>query len=145
MVILLLKQCMNKENNYLYEAEQIGNYLLGISILDAEKNTYQRAMLMLNISFSPYEQALWNSMLISKWRMGCIDAALALKDPNNSTRRKLFTMLAILEASPTYTAYFFSRKFSIFYLFKIGLVGIRAVLRAMIGIFIIRNIKRSCN
>jgi hypothetical protein len=145
MVILLLKKCMNKENNDLYEAEQIGNYLLGICILDTEKKTYQRAMQTVAISFSKYEQALWNAMLKSKWRMGCIDAALALKDPNNATRRKLFTMLSILEASPNYTNYFFSRKFSIFYLFKIGLVGIRAVLRAMVGIFIINNIKRSCN
>ena len=84
-------------------------------------------------------------MLNSKWKMACIDAGLAFKDPNNNVRRKLFTMLAILEASPNYTKYFLSRSFSFFYLVKVGLVGTRAVVRAMIGILIVNSIKRKCN
>ncbi|CAN5529501.1 hypothetical protein BH10BAC1_BH10BAC1_02680 [soil metagenome] len=127
------------------EAERISNYLLAIPIQDSEKNTYADAMQKLNIQFSVYEQALWNSMLKSKWKMACIDAGLAFKEPNNNARRKLFTMLAVLEASPNYTKYFLSRNFSFFYLFKVGLVGIRAVVRASIGIIIVNNIKRRCS
>lgn len=127
------------------EAEQISNYLLGTPIQDSEKNTYADAMQKLNIQFSVYEQALWSSMLKSKWKMACIDAGLALKEPNNNARKKLFTMLAILEASPNYTKHFLSRKFSFFYLFKVGLAGIRAVVRASIGIIIVNNIKRKCS
>lgn len=136
---------MENKSVHIYEAERIGNYLLGIAVSDSEKNTYVDAMKKLNIQFSKYEQALWEKMLKSKSNMACIDAALALKEPNNNTRRKLFTMLAILEASPTYTSYFLSRNFSVFYIFKIGLVGIRAVWRAIIGIIIINTIKRKCS
>ena len=86
---------MESKSRSIYEAEQIGHYLLCISIQDSEKNTYADAMEKLNIQLSNYEQALWNNMLKSKWRMACIDAGLALKEPNNNARRKLFTMLAI--------------------------------------------------
>lgn len=136
---------MESKSTAIYEAEQIGNYLLCIPIQDSEKNTYADAMQKLNISFSKYEQALWDSMLKSKFKMACIDAGLAFKDPNNNVRRKLFTMLAILEASPNYTKYFLSRNFSFFYLFKIGVVGTRSIVRAMIGIVIVNSIKRKCN
>lgn len=136
---------MESKSTSIYEAEQIGNYLLCISIKDPEKNTYAEAMQKLNIQFSKYEQALWNNMLKSKWKMACIDAGLALKEPNNNVRRKLFTMLAILEASPNYTDYFLSRNFSFLYLFKIMGIGIRAVVRAMIGVLIVNSIKRKCN
>lgn len=136
---------MESKSTAIYEAEQIGNYLLCIPIQDSEKNTYADAMQKLNIPFSNYEEALWSSMLKSKFNMACIDAGLAFKDPNNNARRKLFTMLAILEASPNYTKYFLSRNFSFFYLFKIGAVGTRAILRAMIGIVIVNSIKRKCS
>ena len=136
---------MESKSTSIYEAEQIGHYLLSIPIQDSEKNTYADAMQKLNISFSNYEQALWNSMLKSKWKMACIDAGLAFIDPNNNARRKLFTMLAILEASPNYTKYFLSRNFSFFYIFKVGLVGMRAVCRSMIGVLIVNSIKRKCN
>ena len=136
---------MESKSDHIFEAERIGNYLLSIPIEDSEKITYAAAMQKLNIQFSNYEQALWNSMLKSKNQMAYIDAALALKEPDNNARRKLFTMLAILEASPNYTSYFLSRSFSIFYLFKIGAVGVRAIFRAIIGMFIINSIKRKCN
>jgi hypothetical protein len=136
---------METNSNHIFEAEQIGLYLLNSSIQETEKKKYADAMLKLNISFSEYEQLLWNKMLKNKWHMACIDAALAVQEPTSAVRRKLFTMLAILEASPNYTSYFLSRKYSIFYLFKIGLVGVRAIMRALVGIFIVNTIKRTCN
>ena len=136
---------MENNSNYFFEAEQISNYLLSVSIRESEKNKYADAMQKLNIQFSEYEQILWTSMLKSKWRMACIDSGLALKDPNNLVRRKVFTMLAILEASPHYTSYFLSRNFSIFYIFKLGLVGVRAVSRAIVGIFMVKKIKQQCS
>lgn len=136
---------MESREIYKLEATQIGNYLLGISVGETEKDTYADAMQKLNITFSDYEGVLWKSMMKSKGRMACIDAGLAFKEPNNNARRKLFTMLAILEASPDYTSYFLSRNFSGFYFFKVGLVGTRALLRTMIGTIIINTIKSKCN
>lgn len=134
-----------KNNNYSVEAEKIGNYLLPIPIQDSEKKTYVEAMLQHNIQFSEYEQKLWKTMLRGEWVMACIDAGLALKEPANKVRRKIFTMLAILEASPNYTTYFFSRNFSSFYLLKIGFVCIRSVLRAVVGLIFIKIIKNKCS
>lgn len=128
-----------------FEAERITNYLLNTTLQDPEKRTYSEAIQKLNIPFSKYEQALWSAMLKSKWRMGCIDAGLALKDPNNNTRRKLFTMLAILEASPNYTNYFLPKKFSFLYIFKLTVVGTRAVIRAFLGLIMVSNIQRKCS
>ncbi len=136
---------MENKSTAIYEAGRIGDYLLSIPIEDSEMDTYADAMQKLNIQFSKYEQTLWSCMLKSKWKMTCIDAGLALKEPNNNVRRKLYTMLAILEASPNYTRYFLSRNFSFFYLFKVAAVGMRAVFRAALGIIIINNIKRKCS
>jgi hypothetical protein len=136
---------MESRERHKLEAAHIGDYLLGIPVGDAEKNTYSDAMEKLNIPFSEYEQHLWKSMMKSKMKMAFIDAGLAFKHPNNNARRKIFTMLAILEASPDYTSYFLSRNFSGIYFFKVGLVGIRAAFRAVIGVVIINNIKRKCS
>lgn len=136
---------MENKSDHLFDAERIGNYLLSIAVHESEKKTYADAMLKLNISLSDYEQMVWKSMLKNKFNMACIDAGLALKEPNNNVRRKLFTMLAILEASPNYTSYFLSRNYSVFYLFKIAAVGTRAVFRAMIGILMVNRIKSKCS
>jgi hypothetical protein len=136
---------MENKSNFIFEAKQISNYLLPVPVRDSEKETYADAMQKLDIKFSKYEQALWKNMLKSKWRMACIDAGLALKQPNNNVRRKLFTMLAILEASPNYTSYFLSQNFSFFYVFKLFFVGVRAVLRAIIGLIIVNSIQRKCS
>jgi hypothetical protein len=136
---------MKNNSDHIFEAEQITNYLLSVPVHEHEKNTYADAMQKLNIQFSDYENALWKSMVKSKWRMASIDAGLALKEPNNNVRRKLFTMLAILEASPNYTSYFLSKNYSFLYIFKLAAVGIRAVWRSFIGILIVKNIKRKCN
>ena len=63
---------MEKNNNHIFEAEQIGLYLLNCSIQETEKKKYADAMQKLNISFSVYEQLLWNKMLKNKWNMACI-------------------------------------------------------------------------
>ena len=136
---------MESKMDYIIEAEQITDYLLSIPVMENEKNNYVDAMMQLNIQFTKYENALWKFMLKSKWRMASVDAALALKEPNNNVRRKLFTMLAILEASPNYTSYFLSKNYSRFYLFKLIGVGIRSIWRAMVGVIIVKNIKRKCS
>lgn len=136
---------MDDVKRYFFEAERIGSYLLGVSIEKSEKYTYAIAMLKLNIEFSKYEQFLWKEMFKSKWKMSCIDAGLSFSEPTNNVRRKLFTMLAILEASPNYTSFFLSRNFSPFYFFKICLIGARSIVRLFFGIIIINIIKRQCN
>ncbi|WP_299314533.1 hypothetical protein [uncultured Aquimarina sp.] len=132
-------------NNYILEANRITNYLISVPLEEQERNRYVQAMDHFDIQLKDYEIRLLSTMLKSKWRMSCIDAGLAIKDPNNAVRRKIFTMLAILEASPTYTKYFLSKHFSFLYFIKIGWIGLRSVVRAIIGIILIKNIQSKCN
>ena len=136
---------MMQSTDYNLEAELITSYLLSSNVGEREKLIYAEAMRKLNIELSPYEQMLWSRMMQGKVRMAFIDAGLALKDPNNNVRRKLFTMLAILEASPNYTEYFLPKNYSFFYFFKLSFVAMRAVYRALVGVLMIKNIQRKCN
>ncbi len=135
---------MKDPRNYKIEANRISAYLVSEPLLDKEYDLYCQAMEYFDLELSNYEQMLLSSMLTSTWKMACIDAGLALKDPGNVIRRKIFTMLSILEASPNYTSYFLSRKFHFLYFVKIAFVGCRSVGRALIGILIIKNIKSKC-
>jgi len=134
----------SREQLYL-EAEKIAQYLLRVSPAEDEKQAYADAVQKLNIQLDGCDALLWEEMLRSRSRMGYIDAGLALRDPQNLSRRKLFTMLAILEASPHHTAYFLSRDFSFWYFFKVGLVGMRAIFRGMIGVITVNNIRMKCS
>jgi len=129
---------------YSKEARLITKYLLSTQVKKEEEALYANAMHVLDLKFSNYENALAHQMFQSSFKMSCIDAGLALKDPTNPVRRKIFTMLAILEASPRYTNYFLSKNFSFFYYFILFLVGVRAVFRALLGMLMIKNIQRRC-
>ncbi|OED46654.1 hypothetical protein AB832_00835 [Flavobacteriaceae bacterium (ex Bugula neritina AB1)] len=131
--------------NYTLEAKKIASYLISVPIEKQEQNRYVAAMSQLDLKLTVYESKLMNNMLKSKWKMACIDGGLAIKDPNNVVRRKIFTMLAILEASPNYTEYFLSNRFSFLYFVKIAFVGVRSIVRAIIGIIIIKYIRSKCN
>lgn len=134
----------NTSNKYFYEAEQICNYLLSHPIKESEKTTYAEAMKILDIQLSPSEEKIWNIMLKSKQNMACIDAAFAIQDSNNNVRRKLYTMLAILETSPHYTAYFLPLKFNgLGYIKIIGIV-IRSVFRLIVGMCMLKIVSLKC-
>lgn len=135
---------MEHTNSYSREAVLITEYLLAVKVGDREKEIYSQAMETLKIPFSKYEEALWEEMLLAKFKMASIDAALALTEPSNNVRRKLYTMLAILEASPDYTSFFLSKNYSKLYIFRLVAVGVRAVFRALIGLIIIYSIKIKC-
>jgi len=132
-------------NPFYQEASMITSYLLSVNVQRKEQELYASAMEKLAIQFSTYELKLWESMQSSTFKMACIDAGLALTEPNNNVRRKLFTMLAILEASPNYTDYFLSKNYSKLFPLKLIAVGIRSVCRAIVGLIIIKIIKFKCS
>jgi hypothetical protein len=71
---------------------------------------------------------------------GLIDAGLCLSRPNSEVRRRLYTTLALLEASPEYTDAFLPKKRSVWYLAYLCWSGLRAVLRAIGGSALLRVI-----
>ncbi|WP_103071108.1 hypothetical protein [Aquimarina sediminis] len=136
---------MKEAKGYILEANRITDYLISVPLQEQEQNNYVSAMCQFDFQLTKYEKRLLSNMLKSKWKMACIDGGLAIKDPGNIVRRKIFTMLAILEASPSYTRYFLSRDFSVFYYAKLGIIGVRAIFRALVGVIIIRNIRSKCS
>jgi hypothetical protein len=132
---------MSKQEQYYEEADCIALYVVGEHAGIREKRIYAEAMRKLNINLTGAEEALWQSMLNSKTQMACIDGGLALLRPASQLRRKLFIMVAVLEASPHYTDHFLSRRFSFSYLVKIGLIGMRAICRGIAGIIILKCTK----
>jgi len=132
------------ENKFHHEADRIALYLIKKSASDREKKIYADAMQELSISLSEKESKLWNRMLRSRSYMANADAGLALLRSSGNIRRKIFTMLAILEASPDHVDLFISKKRSSFYFFKIILVGIRASFRGCIGYIRIKTSWSAC-
>lgn len=67
-----------------------------------------------------------------------LDAGLALVNPHSDLRRRLYAMFAILESDMEYTDLFLAQKRSAFYLFILLFTGISAVLKAIIGILLLK-------
>jgi hypothetical protein len=65
-----------------------------------------------------------------------IDGYCALFDPNNELRRRLYYMFAIIEAAPDHSDKFLSKQRSWVYLLALGIRGLRAAFRVIIGGFV---------
>ena len=124
--------------NYFQEAEILSLYLIRQSPSEKEKILYAGAMQKLNICLSSYEEKQWHFLMKNNWALPFADAALAVKDSSSSIRRKIFLMLAILEASPNHIEYFLPKKHSAFYLIQLFFVGIRAITRRMFGFLLLK-------
>jgi len=120
------------------EASKITNYLLSVEVGNKEAVLYAEALNKLNIILEDEDEKIFKMMLNKKWKMASIDAILAFKKPQSNIRRKIFIMLSILEASPNYTSYFLSKDFSFFDYIKICCVGIRSIIRVLIGFFYLK-------
>ena len=104
---------MESKNNHILEAEQITNYLLSVPVQESERNKYVDAMQKLNIQFSEYENALWKSMMKSKWRMASIDAGLA-KQP--SAQKIIYHVGNIRSITQLYFLFFVKELFFLLYI-----------------------------
>lgn len=102
-----------------------------------------------------YEQAINNKVSIDKadhkllayiekhpWSLGVIDAGLPYLKPYSEVRRRLYIMLAILEASPDYFDAFLPQKRSPLYLIYIAYSGLRAIAKAVLGLVLIKVVTR---
>ena len=123
------------------EASILAEYLLGKASTEQETLLYNNAMEELHIFLTEEEQKIWDYMMNNHWSIPTIDGALALTEPNGTIRRKIFIMLAILEASPADNERFLPRRFNPLYIFKILFSGIRAVIRAIIGLILLKFIR----
>lgn len=115
------------------EADLIVQYLISTCPSDRVKARYEDAMHTLNVELDAVDRRLWKIVTRFPFTFRIIDGGLAIVRPTSSIRRKVYIMLAILEASPEYCEYFLPKEMGPFYVVNIALVGARAVLAAIIG------------
>ena len=129
---------MPADQSLFAEADRIGRYLIGAPPSSGVKVLYAKAMRTINIELDPVEQRLWNVIMHHPFAFRIIDGGLALVRPNSSIRRKVYTMLAILEASPEYCDYFLPQRFGPLHMVNIAFAGARALLAAVVGVVVLK-------
>lgn len=120
------------------QAEVFGRYLLKSSPKQDCVELFETAMRANPGNADAADKKLLR--LIQKYPalLAPIDAGLALVKPHSEVRRRIYVMFSILEASPYYHEYFLPKRHSPWFLAVVVLVGIRGMLRAIAGIFIIK-------
>lgn len=122
------------------DADLLGRYLIGVTPNAAAKTLYAKAMSTIPVEMDAADARLWNIIVRWPFTLTFIDGALALLKPYSSIRRKIYTMLAVLEVSPEYCDYFLPKRCGLFYMVNIAFTGICAVLSAVVGLVIIKLI-----
>lgn len=74
--------------------------------------------------------------------IGLLDSALAFIKPYSELRRRLYVMFAILESSPEYANYFLPVSRGRLYLVRVGLAGLSAAGKIILGTILIKLILR---
>jgi len=98
---------------------------------------YDQALQQTPVETDQKQQKLWAFCMKHTWALGFIDAGLALTVPYHPIRKRLFIMLAILETQPAYNSYFLPRKRSKLHVFNIAFLMMNAVLKVVVGKFLI--------
>ena len=130
---------MSDENGSLFaEADLLGRYLIRIPPNHRVKLLYAKAMSTMNIQMEPVDQRLWNMIMHYPFTLRIIDSGLAVVRPNSAVRRKIYTMLSVLETSPEYCDYFLPQVFGLLYVVKVAFAGARAILAALIGLVVLK-------
>lgn len=86
------------------------------------------------------DQKLLNVMVSHPRFIGLIDAGLVFHNDASEARRRLYVMLAILEANPEYYDFFLTKKRSPWYVLAVGYCGARAIIKAGLGLILVKVI-----
>ncbi|MBX7180881.1 MAG: hypothetical protein K1X82_02120 [Bacteroidia bacterium] len=123
------------------EAIAISIYLLGKPCSSTLVERYIRAHQKHEIKLEHKDVKLWKWALNGRFWMACIDSGLALVQPKSPIRRKIFTMLAILEASVENTSFFLPTAQSPFVVWvKLFQQGVKAVFFSLLGLVLVKLI-----
>lgn len=131
---------MNQNEIFKKEAGLFGTYLLKKNPDESSIVLYVSAMNILPFPLSKKEERILNFIYKNHWSIPFIDSGLALISPKSLVRKKIFTMLAILESSPVYSRLFLPRGFSPFYPLYIFFTLVKAGFKALAGAILITAI-----
>jgi hypothetical protein len=118
------------------EARTFTHYLVGRAVDAPATQLYKDAMQ--SSKSDATDTRLLNFMVAHPASIGFIDAGLVSQNASSEARRRLYVMLAILEASPTYYDLFLAQKQSPWYIFVIFYSFSRAVLKAGVGLVLVK-------
>jgi len=124
------------------EAERFARYLLGTSPDERVKGLYADALAAGGPPLGAHDDALLRFAVARPRGLGLLDAGLALTDPGAELRRRLHLMFAILEASPEYHDRFLPVERGPLYPLVVVLAGARGVVKAAVGVLLVRLLIR---
>lgn len=123
-----------------HEARTFSNYLLHKVPSGAAVELYVKAMQANPGKLDEGEAKLLKFSLKHAWLLSCIDGGLVFIKPHSEVRRRIYTMLSILETTPDFAQDFLPTQRSWSYVFVVGWAGIRGVARAAVGVFIVKAV-----
>jgi hypothetical protein len=129
------------------EAYLYSRYLIDREPPEEIVERYIKANRVLGIdSASPLDTDILDFSLKHPWSIPFLDAAAGFLKPDAILRKKIYTMAAVLEASPHFTGHFLPQTISPLKLFAQLIVnGLSAGLKIMFGIPIFLLIRRRSN
>lgn len=120
------------------EARLFTRYLIG---KDADSQSIQLYKTAIdNSKPDKADKKLLDFMVSHPGSIGFIDAGLIFHNSSSEARRRLYVMFAILEASSEYYDSFLPEKRGPFYIFAIFYYGARAVIKAGLGLVLVKVI-----
>lgn len=120
------------------QAQLFARYLIGRPASPQAVRLYEAAMTDSRPNDS--DRKLLNFMVSHPASIGLIDAGLVFHNSYSEARRRLYVMFAILEAGTEYYDYFLPKKRSPFYILVIFYAGIRGVIKAALGLILVKVI-----
>jgi hypothetical protein len=124
------------------EAGLFGHYLIGKAPTEAAAELYVRAMENFSGTVSRRDERLLGIVRRRPWLLGLVDAGLCWTDGASDVRRRLYVMLSILETAPEFHDDFLPKQRDGWYLLVIGWTGVRAVLRGVAGLVLVKVLAR---
>jgi len=134
----LVRDDLAVDNATAREAERIGRYLVGRPPSATLVARYARAIGVLGLDIARDEQRAWRLTDRLPVLLRVVDGGLGLAKPNGSIRRRLHTMLAVLEASPDHCDAFLPVAFSVGDRLAVAAAALRAVAAAAVGVVVVR-------
>lgn len=123
------------------QAKLFGVYLVGEQPSELVSTRYEDALRYSNIAVKPQDKALLAFIMKHPWVLRFVDAGLALIRPYSEVRRRLYVMFAVLESTPEYADFFFSQKRRRLYIFTVIYSGVKATLKTVFGMLLVKVIK----
>lgn len=123
------------------EALLFGKYYLKVTPNDRVVSLYTKAIK----GSIDYASSVSKDIIFVRkypWLLRIVDSGAAIVKPQSEIRKRLYMMFAILEASSEYHDLFLPKKRNGAYVVVIGLTGFAAVIRALIGIFVVKVLIR---